>query len=190
MPDATTQVHRPFFAVRPDAQAQAVAIGLAQQLGAEHGLTGKPIPMDRQHVTLHWLQDHTSLSPELVAAAMAAGAGVDMAPFDVVFDRVQSLGDASHGGPLVLTGAAGLAALRRFQRVLAAGMTDAGIGRYVRSRFKPHLTLRYDHQYVAPQPIRPIRWTVSELVLIDSLVGKSQHIVLGRWPLQSRQMGF
>ena len=86
--------------------------------------------------------------------------------------------------------AAGLASLRRLQRLLAAAMTDAGIGRYVRSRFKPHMTLLYDRKYVAPQPIRPLRWTANEVVLIDSLVGRSQHIVLGRWPLQSRQMGF
>lgn len=146
--------------------------------------------MDRPHVTLHWLQDHASLSPELVAAAMAARGGVNMAPFDVVIDRAQSLGNVTHGGPLVLTGGAGLAALRRFQRALAATMTDAGIGRYIRARFKPHVTLLYDHKYVAPQPVEPVRWTVSELVLVDSLVGKSKHIVLGRWPLRSRQMGF
>ena len=113
-----------------------------------------------------------------------------MAPFDVVFDRVESLGNASHGGPLVLAGAAALAALRQFQRALAAAMTDAGIGGYVRSSFRPHVTLLYDDKYVAPHPIPPIGWAVNELVLVHSVVGKSRHIVLGRWPLQSRQMDF
>ena len=67
-------------------------------------------------------------------------------------------------------------------------MVDAGIGKYVRSSFKPHVTLLYDDGHVPPQTSLPIGWTVDELVLIHSLVGQSRHIVLGRWPLQGRQL--
>lgn len=190
MPSAVTQVHRLFFAVQPDTHAASLADDLERQLRVELGLTGKRVAKERLHVTLHWLQDHISLPPDLLAEAMNAGSAAEMAPFDVVFDRVESLGDVNHGGPLVLTGTAGLASLRQFQRVLAAAMTDAGAGQYVRSSFKPHVTLLYDEQYVPRRNVPAVCWTVNELVLVESRVGKSQHIVLGRWPLQSRQLGF
>jgi 2'-5' RNA ligase len=189
-PDAMTQVHRLFFAVQPDARAQLAAIDLANQLHAVHGLTGAPPSADRLHVTLHWLQDHSSLPPELLAGARHAAGCVEIAPFEVVFDQAGSLGEPGGRVPLVLTGSAGLAALRQLQRTLAAAMTDAGIGRYVRSRFKPHMTLLYDRKHMATQPIEPVCWTVRELVLVHSVVGERRHIVLGRWPLRSPQMGF
>jgi RNA 2',3'-cyclic 3'-phosphodiesterase len=189
MSGAVNASQRLFFAVQPDATAAVSATSVANALCAQHGLKGTAIPMDRLHVTLHWLRDHDELPPELVASAMTAGGNVEMAPFDVGFDRVESLGDASHGGPLVLMGADELTSLRQFQRAVAAAMTDAGIGHFVRTSFKPHMTLLYDDRYVARQPVDPIGWRVSELVLVHSIVGASKHIVLGRWPLRSRQMG-
>ena len=67
-------------------------------------------------------------------------------------------------------------------------MTEAGLGQYVRTSFRPHVTLLYDDQYVARQAVDPIRWTVSELVLVHGVVGEGRHITLGQWSLQSRQL--
>lgn len=180
---------RLFFAVRPSAAASRLAFSLAQQLQAEHRLTDKLIPVERLHVTLHWLRGHLELPQQLVAQAIAAGGRVDAAPFEVVFDRVESLGDANHGGPLALSGSTGLVALRRLQRMLAGAMKDAGLGEYVRTSFRPHVTLLYDDKCVARQAVDPIRWTVSELVLVHSVAAEGRHITLGQWPLQSRQLG-
>jgi 2'-5' RNA ligase len=180
---------RLFFAVRPSATASQAAFSQAQQLQLAHRLTGRLIPIERLHVTLHWLRDHVALSQELVAQAMAAGSGVEMAPFDVVFERVESLGDANHGGPLVLAGSQGLLGLRKLQRALADAMKDAGLGEYVRTGFLPHVTLLYAEQSIAPQSVAPIRWTVTELLLVHSVVGEARHITLGQWPLQSAQLG-
>ena len=180
--------HRLFFAVRLSAGASPLAFSLAQRLRAEHRLSGKPISVERLHVTLHWLQDHAALPQELVVQAIAAAGRVEMAPFEVVFDRVESLGDANHGGPLVLAGSTGLVALRRLQRTLGDAMREAGLGEYVRTRFRPHVTLLRDDKYVARQAVDPIHWTVSELVLVHSVIGEGRHITLGQWPLQSRQL--
>ena len=188
--DVNARLERLFYAIRLSKSAAVLAADAARQVSAEFGLRGKLIPAERLHVTLHWLQDHRSLPQELLDRAMAAGGGLHMAPFGVVFDHIKSLGDVSHGGPLVLAGAAGLASLRKLQRALASEMADAGIGSYVRSNFKPHVTLMYDDKYVAPHPIAPIGWIVDELVLVHSLMGRSRHVVLGRWPLQSQQMSF
>ena len=188
---STTQVHRLFFAIRPDAAAATAAAELTRIACASRGLASRPLDAERMHVTLHWLQDHAELPAEVVAAAKRAGtvAGGEAA-FPVAFDKLESFGDARRGGPLVISGGAGLKALRRFQRCLSAAMVDAGIGSYVRRGFRPHMTLRYDKAQVAPEPIAPIRWTVDELVLVDSLVGRHRHVVLGQWPLHGRQAGF
>lgn len=182
--------HRIFFAVRLAGGAADDAFALAGQVRTEHGLRGRLIPTDRLHVTLHWLQDHAVFPDELVTQAGLAGRRVEIERFDVTFNRIESMGDETHGGPLVLRGSDGLAALRRLQRALGAAMIDAGLGQYVRSSFKPHVTLLYDDGFVAPQAVDPIGWTVTEFVLVHSIIGKSKHLELGRWALQSKQFGF
>jgi 2'-5' RNA ligase len=185
------QLHRLFFAIFLDADTAAVAVEQARQLRLQHQLRGRVQPAERLHVTLHWLRDHEVLPQGLLRAAKTAGgrAADGAAPFDVLFDRVESLGEANGPGkrPLVLAGSKGLAALRGFQRLLGGAMSDAGIGRYARSAFKPHVTLLRDETFVAAHPVRPLRWTVRELVLIDSWQGLGRYDVLGRWPLISRQ---
>ncbi len=182
--------HRIFFAVRLAGAAADGAFALAGQVRTAHGLRGRLIPTDRLHVTLHWLQDHLDFPEELVAQAGLAGRNVEMERFDVSFNRIESMGDETHGGPLVLRGSDGLAALRRLQRALGAAMTEAGLGQYVRSTFKPHVTLLYDDGYVAPRAVEPIGWTVTEFALVHSIIGKSTHVELGRWALRSKQSGF
>jgi len=185
------QLHRLFFAIFLDADTASATVELARQLKLQHQLHGKPQPAERLHVTLHWLRDHETLPPELVRSAKTAGsrAADGAAPFEVLFDRVESLGRADEPGkrPLVLAGGKGLAALRAFQRILGGAMSDAGIGRYARSAFKPHVTLLRDETFVPAHAVRPVRWAVRELALIDSWQGRGRYDVLGRWPLTSRQ---
>lgn len=184
-------MHRLFFAIFLDAGAASGAIEVGQRLRLQHALRGRVQPAHRLHVTLHWLRDHEELPAELVRAARSAGARTadGAAPFDVSFDRAESLGDAGHPGkrPLVLSGATGLAALRAFQRMLGGAMSDAGIGRYARSAFRPHVTLLRDETFVAAQAVRAVRWTVRELALVDSWQGLGRYDLLGQWPLTSLQ---
>lgn len=62
-------------------------------------------------------------------------------------------------------------------------MTATGLGRWVERNFTPHVTLLYDDRSVAPQAIEPIAWTVREFVLVHSLLGRTEHRILGRWSL-------
>ena len=48
------------------------------------------------------------------------------------------------------------------------------------------MTVAYRNGSSSTQPIDPVGWTVDELVLIDSHVGRSRHVVLGRWKLRAR----
>ena len=49
--------------------------------------------------------------------------------------------------------------------------------------FSPHLTLLYDKQVLQKQPVDPVSWTVSEIVLVRSEVGAAKYHQLDRWPL-------
>jgi len=172
-----------FFAVYPDAAAAARIATLAQDLRIEYGLKGKPHVASRLHVTLHHLGNHAGLPQLLVSAANEAAAEVAAAPFVVGFDRVASFRRAVRL-PLVLRGGDGVEGLVAFQQLLGAALKRAGLGPWVHAQYTPHLTLLYDDCCVAEQWVDPIIWTVREFVLVRSLLGKSQHLPLARWPLR------
>lgn len=179
--------HRLFFALRPTPAGVQAIVAARQRVCERLGLKGRPVAAERLHVTLHWLADHDEFPQALCDAASAAGAKLVAEPFDVRFDHIGSIGAARDPGPLVLSGGEGLEALRHFQRALGDEMRAAGIGAYVRSHFKPHVSLLYPGVYLAREAIEPLEWRVEELLLIDSHVGAGVHELLGRWPLVQRQ---
>jgi 2'-5' RNA ligase len=178
-----------YYMVKPDRAAARAADALRAEIGARHGLQGNAVEPDRQHVTLHELGSHPELPAGLVERALQAGAAVAAEPFDVEFDRAVGWGAEAH--LLALAGAAnGLRGLRALQRSVAVAMVDAGLGEWVRHGFRPHISLFYGNKTLPSQAIEPIRWTIDELLLVESLDGAGVHRVLGRWPLLRRQAIF
>jgi 2'-5' RNA ligase len=174
---------RLFLATFPDrATADRLAAFAAAQC-ARHGLRGQPLATDRFHVTLFHLGDSAGLRPEIAEAAGAAAARVAAAPFDVVFDQVASFDAHREKSPFVLTAEQGNAPLHAFHAELGVRLREAGLGRCVASGFRPHLTLAYDRRVIAPEIIAPMTWRVEEFVLVHSLLGRTRHIPLARWPL-------
>jgi len=174
---------RLFFALFPDpATAQRIS-HTAQQLRQRSGLKGKPLEPERLHITLHHLGDTVGVPAHVVAAASQAAEGLGAAAFDVSFERAESFAGRARKRPFVLRGDAGLAELLGFQQAVGVAMAKAGLGRWVETRFTPHVTLLYDDQLVSPQAIETVRWRVTDLVLVHSLLGQHKHVMLGRWPL-------
>lgn len=182
--DPPQPTDRLFFAVFPDTAAAARIADTAQGLRSQHGLRGKPLHTDRFHVTLNHLGDYVGVPDDLVTQAGQAAARVDLPAFDVVFDSASSFSRQPRNRPFVLRGDAGVASLQEMQSALGKGMAACGLGRLVEHKFTPHVTLLYDDRAVAPQPIEPIAWSVREFVLVRSLLGKTEHRILGRWPLR------
>lgn len=182
---------RLFFAVYPDAQAAQRIIELAQSVRAAHRLRGNPLHADRVHVTLHHLGDHAGLPESLVATASEVAASLAVQPFEVSFDCVASFPGRARKRPCVLRSGEGdsNAPLFALQTSLGEGLHAAGLGRYVERRFTPHVTLLYDEHVLAPEAVAPIAWNTCEFVLIHSLLGKTEHRVLGRWNLQRSPAG-
>jgi 2'-5' RNA ligase len=172
-----------FLAILPEAHARPRIEGTAQQLHSRHGLKGKLLAPERYHISLFSFGEHNGLPPRLVSEVMKAAAAIEMPPFDVAFDRAMSF----YGGqqrPLVLCGGDGVAKLIALQRVIDVAMQRARVAR-AKQPFVPHVTLLYDKDGIDEQPIERIGWTVTEFVLIHSLLGRGQYIALARWPLRA-----
>src|ERR1700710_1918543 len=174
--------HHLFFAIVPDPDAAMRIERLAQRLRVEHGLKGKPLPTAHFHLTLHSVGFHDTFFERVASWAQAAASTVSMPAFNVAFDHVASFHRTTRDQPVVLLGSDGAAALKEFHGVLGTTLARAGFTPRS-SSFTPHLTLLYDKREVAKRTIESIQWFAREFVLIDSRVGKTQHVQLAKWPL-------
>ncbi|MGF6789960.1 2'-5' RNA ligase family protein [Paraburkholderia sp. 35.1] len=175
-----------FFAVYPDANTAAGIAKFAQQLCVEararSGVRGKPLAANRLHVTLRHLGNFAGgLPADVVEAAKRAAAAVSMAPFTVEFDAVASFAKRPRLGPAVLVGEHGVHGLQALHDALEAGLRDGGIE--PDARFTPHMTLAYGMQWIERHTAAAACWNVREFALMHSLLGRTRHIVLARWPL-------
>lgn len=173
-----------FFAIVPGLDDAQEISQFALRQRSQHGLTGAPLKPEHFHVSLHSLGEYDGLPRGIVAAAKEAAAAIAVPPFEVTFDHVMSFSGSPGNRPFVLRGSDGLAALMAFQRTLGIAVAKAGLGRFVKAQYTPHMTLLYDARSVEEHPVAPVRWTVREFVLIHSLHGQGRHLPLGRWPLR------
>jgi 2'-5' RNA ligase len=174
-----TASHRVYFALRPDPEAAAEAVALAERLRARHGLTGRPVAPERLHVSLNWI-GHAPAGQAVVKASEMVSA-LPLPSFRVAFNRVASFGGRAGQRPLVLFGEEGVIGVQRLYEALHLALTRAGIVQGPPQAFEPHMTLLWDPADIAQEFVEAIGWQVRELVLIDSVVGR--HNLLGRWPL-------
>jgi len=166
-------LHRLFFALRPPAAAAAYIRHCCAWLGP-----GKWVRTDHLHVTLNILDDWPFLPLDLLAAMIAVGDRVAAKPFRVVFDQLNG-----RARSIVLRPSERIAGLHEFQKRLATALASAGIATRLGAQFSPHLTLVYRGRPNFTAAVDAASWTVTEFLLIESLVGWTEHRVRGRWPL-------
>jgi 2'-5' RNA ligase len=167
---------RLFLAVLPDGETAGRIAQTARHLRVSHGLSGRPLRREHFHVTLCHIETGIGLTPGLVESVKASAASVTMPSFRVCFDRAESF----KNGALVLRGDDGVIGLD----ILQQRLSDALDGEPRRARsFTPHVTLLRDGHRVPEQVIEPIEWNVREVVLVHSLIGRSEHRHLARWTL-------
>lgn len=177
-----SQKDRIFLAVLPDEQAAARIHALAETVKRANTFSGTLILPEHLHVTLFHLGDWASLPEEIVRLAKEAAALVDVPAFDAAFQRSESFRNSTGIYPFVLTGDE--TQWRALHTSLGAALKRVGLGGATQGSFKPHITFLRDKLRAAPNPLVPIRWTAKDFVLIHSLLGKTTHIHLGRWPLR------
>jgi 2'-5' RNA ligase len=168
-----------FFALTPPPEMAARGVRLAERLRRGGLVSGRPKAAATLHVSLRGLGRFASLPDGLVARASAAAATVLFAPFEVRFDSVASFG-APDRRALVMRPSRGLAEIRALWQALGLALAKAGVK--VGGDLEPHMTLLYDKRTIAEQAVEPVCWTVTDFVLIHSLIGQGRHLRLGRWP--------
>lgn len=175
-----------FLALLPPWEVRMQAIRLQQELASRCGIHEGLMGIERLHMTLWSLGMFKGVPETLLPVIDQVARAVDAAPFDVVLD---SLGGWPQGGAALFSRRPAFrSAVCRYQRALVDALRSAGLVHPKARRFQPHMSLVYARQHVPPCGLEPIPWHVNELVLVHSLHGQSRHVVLGRWPLWSRQM--
>ena len=186
---STKPTDRLFFALFPSEEAIPHIVKTSQQLRNAHGLTGKSLSNDRLHVTLHHVGDYAGGLPNgLVETVQDVASKIEMAAFEVTFDRAMSFAGSPKNKPFVLRGKerldGGLAALMAFQKTMYLAMCRAGLqGPRANAKFAPHVTLMYDDQGIPEQAVEPVSWLAYDFVLVHSLLGQTRHIHLGHRPV-------
>jgi len=178
-----SQVHRLFFALKPDAAAAEAIARTVEMLQATQRIRGRWLPPAKLHLTVQFLGDLTA-PDAIVQRARSAAESLRIAPFEFTFDRVASFSRRLNS-PCVLRCAPGSeASLQELARELAVLLSAAGLGEYLETRpYVPHLTIAYA-QNALPEPIaiEPIIWQACAIGLVDSHGG--QHAQIDSWPLR------
>ncbi|WP_343519061.1 hypothetical protein [Sphingomonas sp.] len=78
-----------------------------------------------------------------------------------------------------------LARARAFQAALIRHLLEHKAPLTLGTTPEPHVTINYAGDRLGSQKIAPIAWTVEEIVLMESVVGKTTHVEHGRWPLRA-----
>jgi 2'-5' RNA ligase len=174
--------NRLFFALWPDDETRHACAEAGRKLRARLQPGGRLERPERLHATLLFLGDAVPASEE--AAAHQAASQLQAEPFTLVLDRA---GCFPRRKSLWWLGCQSVS--REAIAVhdgLRASLRVAGV-RYDLKNFVPHVTFLRDAQILlAPSPIAPIEWRVSELVLVRSLLNTqpAQYHVVSHWPLK------
>ena len=175
-------IHRLFLALLPDEHVRAALAQTAASLRARPGAGAGWVDPLRYHVTVHFLGDHASPRPDLVAATERVAGLVRGAAFDWTLDRVRSF----HGRrpPRVLCGSVSPEPLQALWVHWREALLRTVPGLRLESRFVPHVTLAYGRELLPETEVEPVHWRVSGIALIQSVVGQHDYRTLASWPLQ------
>jgi len=166
---------RLFFALWPDDAVRAALTGRAVAIQRVAG--GRATRAESIHLTLAFLGD---VDPGRLDALKSAAAEVSLQPFDLVLDDA---GYWKHNR-IAWAGATQVpAALDRLVAGLRAALAGGQFA-FDPKPFVPHLTLVRKARGGSAMPaVVPVRWRVSDFVLVRSVIGPegSNYLVEARW---------
>jgi RNA 2',3'-cyclic 3'-phosphodiesterase len=175
-------INKLMLMAKPDeADANRIA-RIADERVTQLGFGGRLVRPDLLHFTLYLIGLFPDVPQSIIDAVVRCGNTVGMRPFIVSLDTVMNF-HRRNGPPLiVLCGNDGVLGLRMLHKMLGVALARTlGPGRSM--PFEPHMTLSYRAMEIPRTAIEPIRFTIREFVLVNSIFGTSRHDVLLRWHL-------
>lgn len=133
------------------------------------------------HVTLMTLFDLHYAPPEWLPAVIAALDSFRAPAFPLHFDRIENR------KAVTLRSRAPLPEARAFQAALVRHLLEKKAPLMDGTTPEPHVTINYRGDRLSAQKMAPIAWTVEEIILMESVVGKTTHVEHGRWPLRAAE---
>lgn len=175
-------VHNVFFGLMPDDATRGRMAETVDSLRTTHDPQGRWLIPARYHMTLHFLGTFSELPEDRIAAAIRAAEGLRAPAFDLVLDRAGSFS----GGVGWLGCARTEPPLQQLWDELRQALVREHVSTKGHARFTPHVTMLRDARAAMPDvPIKPIRWPIREVTLIDSQLGaRNEYRPLGRWQLE------
>lgn len=172
-----------FLALFPALEDARRCAEAGRALRERHALEGRVLAAERLHLTLQVIVKNTeaACAAALVHTVRDATDGVcRWAPVPLTFDHALSF---DHSQAFVLRcDARSDAAVARLRDALGLALRAAGLR--ASASTTPHMTLLYSARSVGRQPIAPLCWTASRLVLVLSHVACTHHEWLAEWPLR------
>lgn len=168
---AVMRARRPLYVMaKPPAEVQARIVALPRN-DAGRGA-------DLLHVTLMTLFDLHYVAPDWLPQVVAALDSFEAPAFPLRFDRIENRKAVTLRSRAVLTQA------RAFQAALVRHLLEKKAPIMEGTTPEPHVTINYHGDRLNAQKIAPIGWTVEEIILMESVVGKTSNVEHGRWALQ------
>ena len=133
---------------------------------------------DLLHATLMSLFDLHYAPPEWLPQVIAALDSFDAPAFPLAFDRIENR------KAVTLRTRAPLTEARAFQAALVQHLLACRAPMMLGTTPEPHVTINYRGDRLNAQKMAPIGWMVEEILLMESIVGKTTHVEHGRWPLR------
>ncbi len=173
-----------FLAILPDQETSHYLAALTTKLQNQYRLRGNPRPMDHLHITLYDLGRFRDLPTPLIESISRACDAIarNTMAFEITLNQAISFCRKTAPHPLVLEGefAANVPVLTLHEQLLKLLKTPTG-KEFKTELFRPHLTLSYGEALPNSVSVEPIVWTVREMVLINSVQGRTQHEHLAKW---------
>jgi 2'-5' RNA ligase len=138
--------------------------------------TDRSRPAELLHTTVLALADLAEVGREYVAAFLRAMEGFEGNAFDLRYDRIRERRSVA------LYNRQGLESAQAFQSALMHFLRQRNFP-YFGGAPQAHMTINYKPDGLGEEAISPIGWRVTELLLVESIVGKKRHEVHGCWQL-------
>lgn len=175
-----------FVAFVPDEPAIRRIVECRNRIADRYGPVGNLVRPELLHVTLVWMGDYEGeLPPRIVretseaCTAMAAGFGT----FPIQLGQIGFYKTKPGSYPLIMKGGeGGNPQLMEFQEALKKQLALRGTPCKDSKKFDPHLTLSRGSLEVS-EATDPVHWIAGEVVLLQSLLGESRYVTLGKWQL-------
>ena len=173
-----------FIGLRPASDAAPDLYRAVTPVCSRAKITGARRPADILHVSLQKVDGRLGRAPRSLLQAIDAALNMIRFPaFDILFDRALTFRSNATAAPFVLAGEDGVIDATALQQFIQKALEIRDIAKPTRHGFAAHATVAYDVRRCPEMPIAPLSWRVAEIQLIESWIGKTKYIQLGRWPL-------